>query len=112
VELRSHHLQAAHVKIDGARSDRISPRHGYARSSEPCEQGAQHLYGGPHLRYELVRRLLRQRGRRVDDEAISLEAHVRAQTLEHLHHQCNVGDVGDAFEHHLPGHEEGSGHEL
>jgi hypothetical protein len=70
-----------------------------ASPPEPCKKGAEHLNGGPHLRYQFVGSFLAKLAGRIDDKPPVLALDGYAEPAKHVRHELDIGDLRDALEH-------------
>ena len=110
--MHAERLQAHQVHVDLAGADLATARHGDARGAEASDERPEHRDAGTHLGHQFVRGLAPGHSRRVHDERMAVAHDVRAQAVEHLAHDLDVGDERNVMDDRLALPQQGGGHEL
>ena len=112
VELGAHRGQRREVHVELAVADVVAAGHGDARLAVAGEQRAEHVDRRAHAADVLVGGLGDQVGGGVDADDVAVSTHGRADRLEQLDHDVEVGDGRHVAQRRDPGCEQRGSHLL
>ena len=112
VHLGAHGHKALDVLVDGPPAEVAAPRRGHLGGTEPAQQGADEVIGGPDLPGQLLGHpgVSDMGAVHVHRGAVD-GAHVGAQLLEDIQNQGHIADLGNIFNAAAAVHQQGGGND-